>query len=90
LTAKGLKAVLTCVRNLRELYADTCWASFTDENLSLLAKNCPKLRSLSTSKCKGVTDEFLQLLAVHCKELEELDLSSCFQVNYSFEKQSRY
>lgn len=81
LTAEGLKGILACVKNLRELHADTCWFSFTEESLSLL-KNCPKLRSLSTSKCKGLTDEILQLLAVHCKELEELDLSSCFQVIY--------
>ena len=79
LTAEGVNGILTCVKNLRELYADTCGFSFTEENLSLL-KNCPKLRALSTSKCKGLTDGILQLLAAHCKELEELDLSSCFQV----------
>lgn len=81
LTTEGLRGILSHVKNLRELHADTCWFSFTEENLSLL-KNCNKLRSLSTSKCKGLTDEVLQLLAVHCKELEELDFSSCFQVIY--------
>ena len=80
LTAYGLKSVVRHVRNLQVLRLDTCWTSVDEEGLAIVARNCPKLRVLTTCRCKGVTDNSLKTLAKHCKEIEELDFSSCFQV----------
>ncbi|XP_032233481.1 F-box/LRR-repeat protein 20 [Nematostella vectensis] len=80
LSVGGLKSVLTSVKNLREICLDHCWTSVTEENILLLGSNCPKLRAIATTRCKGVTDKALQSLA-SCKELEELNFSSCFQIS---------
>ena len=82
LTPLGLNCVVKHVRNLQVLRLDTCWTSVDEENLCIVAKNCPKLRVLSTSRCKGVTNHSLEVLARNCRNIEELDFSSCFQVVY--------
>ena len=80
LTATGLRSLLVCAQNLRVLRLETCWRAVNEENLLIVAKNCPRLRVLTLSRCKGVTDGSLQAVARGCQEIEELDLSSCFQV----------
>lgn len=81
LTPTGLDSIVSQVRNLRELNLDFCWVSVTEKNLSAVANNCPSLRTLNTSRCKGVSDAFLEHLSMVCKDLENLNISSCFQVN---------
>ena len=80
LTAYWLKSVLRHVRNLQVLRLDICWTSVDEEGMAIVARNCPKLRVLTTFRCEGVTDNSLKTLAKYCKEIEELDFSSCFQV----------
>ena len=82
MTAYGLKLVLRYVHNLRVVRLETCWKCVNEENLLIIAINCPKLRVLTLSRCKGVTDKCLKALARNCQQIEELDLSSCFQVPY--------
>lgn len=80
LSPEGLCSVVAQVRNLRELNLDFCWVSVTEENLFAVARNCPNLHTLNTSRCKGVSDAFLQHMSVMCRDLQVLNLSSCFQV----------
>lgn len=80
LSPEGLKSVITQVYNLREFNLDFCWYSVTEENLLSVANNCPYLRILNTSRCKGVSDTVLEQLSTMCKDLENLNISSCFQV----------
>lgn len=85
LSPVGLKGVISQVRNLRELNLDFCWFSVTEENLVAVANNCPYLRILNTSRCKGVSDTVLEHLSKMCRDLENLNISSCFQVRvYDF------
>ena len=68
LTTYGLNCVVKHVRNLQVLRLDTCWTSVNEENLDIITKNCPKLRVLTTSRCKGVTNHSLKMLARNCGE----------------------
>lgn len=76
----GLNAILSAARQLRVVLLDECWTCTTEENLLLLAKNCPKLCVLSVRRCKFVTDHAVKKLCEWCKNLQELDVSSCYKV----------
>ncbi|XP_028405353.1 F-box/LRR-repeat protein 2-like [Dendronephthya gigantea] len=77
----GLNAILRIARQLRVVRLDDCWTCTTEENLFLLANNCPNLSILSVSRCKYVTDDAIKKLCECCKNLQELDVSNCFKVS---------
>ena len=77
----GLNSILKITRHLRVVRLDECTKCTNEENLILLAENCPGLRVLTTSRCKWVTDNAIKVLCELCTELLELDFSSCYQVS---------
>ena len=77
---RGLNAIFQVAQQLRVVLLDECWTCTTEENLFLLARNCPKLRVLYVRRCKYVTDVAIRKICECCKDLQELDVTSCYQV----------
>ena len=77
----GLNAIFRIARQLRVVQLDECWTCTTEENLFILANNCPKLCVLSVRRCKFVTDDAIRKISECCNDLQELDVTCCFQIS---------
>ena len=56
-------------------FLDLKSCSLLDQQMRLVAKCCPNLKSLSIKSCKYITDIGVQYICIDCSNLETIDLS---------------
>ena len=56
-------------------FLDMKSSSLLDQQMRLVAKCCPNLKSLSIKSCKYITDIGIQYIAIGCPNLETIDIS---------------
>jgi hypothetical protein len=67
---------------LMSVNLDSCW-KILDDDLGLLAANCPNISHLSISNCWKISDKGLSYLAVGLPNVKSIDTSYCAQLNGS-------
>ena len=61
---------------IQDLFVDDC-SYITDEIVSIIARNCSKLKTITLTECPNVTEEALIALLRHGKCLTEIEIDYC-------------
>lgn len=69
-------SALSLVSDLISLDLSDC-RQITDDEIDLIATNCPKLEELRLSGCFEIEDKGFWSVGKHCKQLTSLDISRC-------------
>ncbi|MED6107309.1 hypothetical protein PIB30_012703 [Stylosanthes scabra] len=57
------------------------WCRISDEELSLISKNCYNLKELNLDYCHEITDNGVKQVVKNCKQLRMVSLDSCEKVS---------
>lgn len=81
LPAKILQALLKNSPKLTYLCLERSIQAVNDATLSVIAKYCPMLKTLSLSHCNRITDAGIMAISGRLRDITELSLAHCYNLS---------